>query len=119
MHFLYLLLCIMKLRIDDVRFPPDETWDDTVTMYIKAWKYKAWVNQLLFRIILSTDKIDEISFDHDLWEDTEFNWYELMKLVIQYYKLVWYPLPKISIHSANPIWVERMERLLEETLQSK
>lgn len=102
----------IKIFIDDIRFPPDNTRDDSFVSYLKSWRKQASINELLFKIIMND--VEEISFDHDLADESDFNWYEVMKLVLQYYRLTGKHLPKISIHSANPIWVERMERLLQE-----
>jgi len=52
---------------------------------------------------MSREEIEHISFDHDLADEEDFNGYEVLKLVLHYYKLISQPLPKISIHSSNPI----------------
>jgi hypothetical protein len=59
--------------------------------------------------------IEEISFDHDLGVCADG--YTCARWLILTYELLGKPLPKLSIHSQNPVGRERLERLFEEVNQ--
>lgn len=103
----------MKIRIDDVRFPPDSTWDDSFRDVLKEKSLDKAVKWYFIFLLVYVSKVTEISFDHDLWDESDTNGYELMRITLDLYKACRIPLPKISIHSANPVWVERMKNLLQ------
>lgn len=118
----------MKIYIDDERKIPWPTRDDWFVHRCKRSLRKAvtyYVEKVSNDVVLKAwmevpmSWITHISFDHDLWDDSVATWYDLLKWTIESYLLAWVELPKITIHSANPIGKERMERLLEEYEQRK
>jgi len=65
----------MKIRIDDVRFPPDKDWHDCFpdlcksdNLQLAVVDYMAVIGYELAsrHLTPNTDKLEEISFDHDL-----------------------------------------------------
>ena len=101
-----------KIRLDDERLCPDSSWTQqrTPADFVHFCCTYDW---------MFLAKIDEISFDHDLGciiDGKEITGYDLMSRFLATWKLLGKPLPKITIHSANPAGRERMERLLEQTL---
>lgn len=102
----------MKIRIDDVRLPPDSTWEFSFRDTLKENSLDFAVKRYFKDLILYIEQITEISFDHDLWDENEITWYELLRITLDIYKACKIKLPKISIHSANPVWVDRMKSLL-------
>jgi len=90
----------MKIWLDDIRCPPDETW---------AWAY----SYDDFRALLSMAKrrnmmIEVISFDHDLGELSRgLDGYDCIKLCASADFCEQYP-QRIEIHSANPVGAENI-----------
>ena len=84
----------MKLWLDDVRTPPDETWT-----WVKTCQEA--MNRLVYNDVV------HVSFDHDL--GTELTGYDLAKEIekMAYHRI----LPSItwSIHSANPVGRRNIE----------
>jgi hypothetical protein len=80
----------MKLFLDDVRNPPDNSW--TVTR--DAHKCIA---------LLKLGKVEVISLDHDLGENTPTG-YDVLKWIEKVTALGEFTPPKeIRVHSANPV----------------
>lgn len=110
----------MKLFVDDVRTPPDDSWIVTKT-YQDAIKL----------IDKHTDQIELISLDHDLGLDSckieydhggnevyiEQTGYDILLHIVQR-KFDGKPIPKeFRVHSANPVGVERMNGVIERYLK--
>lgn len=86
----------MKLFIDDIRNPPDETW-------ILARSSNAAVSILFDNLNI----IEEISFDHDLGgDDTAYEVVEFLEEMAHeghlYKPFAW------TVHSQNPVGRERL-----------
>jgi hypothetical protein len=90
----------MKLFIDDIRNAPDDTW------------VVARTNTEAIRIMYTNrDRITHISFDHDCGDSNESfqaSAYYLALLI----ELLQDYLPVITVHSANPIGVEKIKSIL-------
>jgi hypothetical protein len=87
-----------KIYLDDERTPNDKTW-------IVVRNYDQFIQKISE---LGFDNIDIISFDHDLGDTTieEKTGYDAAKwLVNEYNEYCDYTIhiPKIYVHSANPI----------------
>lgn len=102
----------MKIFIDDIRNPPDDTWTlvRTVTEAIRT------INRFRYDIKV-------ISFDHDISYPVEVNGLsrpypspETFQAVAYYVKQIWSDIPedapKIVIHSANPIGAKEIHDIL-------
>lgn len=102
----------MKLYIDDIRNPPDESWTlaRTVTEAIR---------------LLSMFRFEEISLDHDISHPVKVG--ELQRpfpcdenfTAVAYFIAEYYShdgpdrkRPKITVHSANPNGAKEIERIL-------
>ena len=90
---------MIKLWLDDVRTPPDESWT-WVKTYDKALEY------------ITRNVVSEISFDHDL--GTKQTGYDVAKAIEYYayydiivYRMVWH------IHSANPVGRRNIEQAMQ------
>jgi len=103
---------VMKLRIDDFRFPPDDTWEDEFRWSLQHYWIEVATECFFIELMRNFSNITEISFDHDLWDESDITGYELLRITLDLYKACRRCLPKISIHSANPVWVDRMKSLL-------
>lgn len=94
----------IKLWIDDVRTPPDETWTWAKTAYEAIG-------------IIIAHQIDEISFDHDLgkpYQDIqELTGYDIAKTIEDLVYLKSIPPLKWSIHSANPVGWKSIEAAMK------
>ena len=94
----------MNLWLDDMRTPPDEEW--------------VWVRTPEDAIaILDAGRVRRLSLDHDLGLDTpesERTGYSvLLWLEAEIAHGRWrYPLPEITIHSANPVGRKRMQQAI-------
>jgi hypothetical protein len=134
----------MKIWLDDKREPPGKVSDygfsverDDIWFWAKG--PKEFVNCVHHQIWI---EIKEISFDHDLGIkeiipcprshygsesrlicpvchgegeiEKEITGYDCARWLILTYKLLGKELPKLSIHSQNPVGRERLERLFEE-----
>jgi len=81
----------MRLFLDDIRTPPDETW--------------TWVKTIEDAIpLLESGEVEEASLDNDLGENIE----EGRKLVLWMAEKGTWPTNEIHVHSANPVAVEYM-----------
>jgi hypothetical protein len=94
----------VNLWLDDIRTPPDEEW--------------VWVRTPEDAIaILQAGRVHRLSLDHDLGLDTpesERTGYSvLVWLEAEIAHGRWaFPLPEITIHSANPVGRKRMQQAL-------
>lgn len=86
----------MKLWLDDIRIPPD------------GWIWIQNVGGMIEYFEKDADAISEISLDHDLGENTETGYDFLVWMERQVAEGNFIP-PFISVHSANPVGVKRME----------
>ncbi len=87
----------MKIYLDDLRTPPDDTWN-------VVRNYNDFVN--LFN--QNYDNVEAISFDHDLGDDPKSG-YDAAKYVLNFivdkkrtvgeYK----QFPMLTVHSMNPV----------------
>lgn len=95
----------MKLYIDDLRFPSDNSWEI-------ARNYNQAISQL------STNKVTTISFDHDLGLDENGNeaksGYDVANWLEEqiYYGLIT-TIPEMVVHSANPTGKKRIEQVIQ------
>jgi hypothetical protein len=81
----------MRLFLDDIRTPPDETW--------------TWVKTVEDAIpLLEAGHVEESSLDNDLGEGIE----EGRALVLWMAEHDIWPAEEINVHSANPVAVEYM-----------
>ena len=96
----------LKLWIDDIRTPPDETWDwvftsDAAIAYMKTWQEDSIGEWFVF---------DTISFDHDLGGDDTTRpvviWMIENNIRFRHY----------HVHSANPIGYEWLTGMIERYL---
>lgn len=88
----------MKLWLDDVRTPPDETWE-----------WKRTYDEALE--VISKNLVKEISFDHDLGDN--FTGYTLAKAIEQYAYYGLISRIKWNIHSANPVGRRNIEMAMK------
>lgn len=86
----------MKVFLDDVRDPPDESW----TLFRTPSK----------EFFDAAKKADIISLDHDLGDDY-INGYQILKIFEEevFTHGLWIrKMPTILIHSANPVGIQNM-----------
>jgi|SRR5690606_15040033 len=88
----------MKVWLDDIRKAPD------------GWVHAYTVEAL--KLLFETNKVEEISLDHDLGEGLETGYDFLLWLEAQAYIGKWKKIPEIRIHSANPVGVQNMKAAL-------
>jgi hypothetical protein len=105
---------MIKIYLDDIRNEPE--W------YVLSRTPKDFMRLVWPHVW----EIELISFDHDLWEKEwaredeegniqkswEITWYELLLRTIQTYKCLWLDMPRVILHTANPVWYMRMESAL-------
>jgi hypothetical protein len=84
----------MFVYVDDIRNPKNNN------LYIIR-HYQDCID------LLTTDKIDFISLDHDLGE--EKTGYDIVKFIVK----EGIKIPHINIHSANPVGRDNMKQLIE------
>lgn len=90
----------MKMFLDDIRQPPDATWD-LVTNAKDAIKY----------LDEHRDEVTEISLDHDLGlggSERERSGYDVLKWIEEQVFTGYYEPPKIHLHTQNPVALQRM-----------
>jgi hypothetical protein len=106
---------MINIYLDDTREIPNNTWLLTKTPkdFMKLVFSHLW-------------DINLISFDHDLWggesirldeewntqRNKEINWWDLLIRTIETYKCYWLQFPNVILHTANPVWLERMRSIL-------
>lgn len=92
----------MKIFLDDVRVPLDNTWTEFKDPY-----------DCIDCVRDNIDSITHISFDHDLWYVNDFgeeiSWYDVLTWVLEFYYSRCKQLPIITLHTANPVWKKNME----------
>jgi hypothetical protein len=86
----------VKLWLDDLRTPPDETW--------------VWVETVDDAIaLMESGEVAQASLDHDLGDGIP----EGRKLVLWMAEHQIWPTEMISVHSANPVGADHMAALIE------
>lgn len=100
----------MKIYLDDVRDIPNG--------YAGARTYEAF-QSLIERCIECGEVIEEISFDHDLGDETEYSGFDALKWVISQEEERRINLSNTSIvfHTANPIGFANMTSLWKTYLK--
>lgn len=97
----------MKLWIDDLR-PAPENWK-----WIKnSQEFAAY--EILGMIC--SGMVEEISFDHDLGEESASNGYQLCCLIEEFIAKNMLPIenvPKIHIHTANPVGRKNLQAAID------
>jgi len=96
---------MIKLYLDDIRTPKTEGWD-IVRNYDD---FVAWIEL--------NGIPNEVSFDHDLGENTEKTGYDAAKWLGQYCIDNGLPLPKHNVHSANPVGKANIEAYLNNVIK--
>ena len=94
-----------KLYLDDIRIPKTEGWD-IVRNY----------DEFVFWVRLHGIP-DEVSFDHDLGEDTEKTGLNVAKWLGQYCIEKNTPFPKWNVHSANPVGKANIEAYINNVIK--
>lgn len=97
----------MKIWLDDIRTPPDESW---------TWCKSAQEFEKTF--VHHFHEIFEISFDHDLASfnsltGDEITGYHCLCMVEKFarHNIDW-TIPKMHVHSANPVGAQRMLKVI-------
>jgi hypothetical protein len=91
----------MKLFIDDLRSPPDSSWHVVKTAE-EAMEF------------ITKNKVDEISFDHDLGDPDALTGYDVAKwLEEQVYTDQLEAPKKMYVHSANPVGAKRIKQAIQ------
>ena len=91
----------MKLFVDDIRLPPT------------GWEHIHSVNEAIGTIILEYDKIEVISLDHDAGDYGPPDYIKILDWAEEVYGSNF--KPAIRLHSANPVGVANMRRIIERT----
>lgn len=89
----------MKLFVDDIRLPPT------------GWEHIHSVNEAIGTIILEYDKIEVISLDHDAGDYGPPDYIKILDWAEEVYGSNF--KPAIRLHSANPVGVANMRRIIE------
>lgn len=91
----------MKIWVDDVRTPPDDSW---------VWfKTSRLVCEWMVAMVMSNPnfRIDVMSLDHDLGGDDTTR-----PIVLWFCENNFWPV-EVVVHSANPVGVEWLEGMIE------
>jgi CheY-like chemotaxis protein len=89
----------MKLFVDDVRVPPDSTWEVVRTAQEAI-------------DLLKDGNVDVLSLDHDLGED--LTGYDVIKWIEeQVYTKDFKSPEEIFVHSANPVGAKNIQQAIE------
>lgn len=88
----------MKLFLDDIRNPPDESW-------VIARTYEEAIQHLM------TGWVEEVSLDHDL--GTERTGYDVAREIERLVRFGVIDPPNWRVHSANPVGRANIERALK------
>jgi hypothetical protein len=90
----------MKIWLDDIRPPPDDSWT-----HVKL-PYRAMQ-------LLKEKKVEEVSFDHDL--GTELSGYDVISWLEFMHRTKHTPVPeKLHCHSDNPPGRQRIEMVIQQ-----
>lgn len=89
----------MKLFVDDIRIAP------------AGWEHIHSVNEAIGTIILEYDEIEVISLDHDAGDYGPPDYIKILDWAEEVYGSDF--KPAIRLHSANPIGVANMRRIIE------
>lgn len=90
----------MKIYLDDIRNPPDDTWvvcrtaEEAINL---LWVYK----------------VHEISLDHDLGKDRKTGYDVICEIEEMCFDDPNYIVPIIHIHTANPVGRTKMQSALD------
>lgn len=98
----------MKLWLDDVRRPPNNTW----VWVTSGHDFKDWLN---------SDwkySITDISFDHDIatydaWGNEITGYTCLCWIEKMFHNDPQFVLPHMTVHSANPVGRQKMQRVID------
>lgn len=88
----------MKIWVDDIRTPPDESW---------LWFRNSHECIVYLRYAMGAWGIDEMSLDHDLGDDDTSR-----PIVMWMCENDFWPV-EVRVHSANPVGVEWLEGMIE------
>jgi len=94
-----------KLYLDDIRIPQTEGWD-IVRNYDE---FVAWIRL--------NGIPGEVSFDHDLGENTEKTGYDAAKWLGNYCIENNIPFPEWNVHSANPVGKANIETYIQNVIK--
>jgi hypothetical protein len=94
-----------KLYLDDIRIPQTEGWD--IVRNYDDFVYWIRLNGVP----------DEVSFDHDLGENTEKTGYDAVKWLGHYCISENIPFPKWNVHSANPVGKANIEAYIQNVIK--
>jgi hypothetical protein len=102
----------MKLFIDDLRNPPDDTWTIARTgqeAIVEIGK------DIISWTLFEEPRIEIISFDHDLADTNtpEVTGYTVLQYIEELVYTSEYKPPALLIHSANPVGRKNMQRCIE------
>lgn len=89
----------MKVFLDDERSAPE------------GWARVFWPAEAI--TILETKQVTDLSLDHDLGNEYITGYDVLIFLERKVFEDPTFPVPRIFIHSANPVGRKRMERAIE------
>lgn len=98
----------MKLWLDDIRCP----FAPPYNLEEDEWFWVVNVDEAI--LALMKYDVDEVSLDHDLGLHPAGDGDEVLKWLISEVSLGRTKVPKISIHSANPVAKERMQHLVND-----
>lgn len=85
----------VKVFLDDQRHAPP------------GWLKVLWPDEVI--ALLATGSVDELSLDHDLGDDGRGPGYDVIVWIEEAVALTGFEPPKITVHSANPSAVQRMQ----------
>lgn len=95
----------MKIWLDDIRPAPE------------GWIWRKDSQHILVDILFSSHLIEEISFDHDLGEDS-LTGYEILNVIEQMIVAgTWGGNLNFHIHSSNPVGRKNMERAIDSMVK--
>jgi hypothetical protein len=97
---------LYKVFLDDIRDPP-HVWKDK-----DDWTIVRNADDAI--ALLETNRVTDISLDHDLGENQKTGYDVLVWIEEQVHTNPNYILPRISMHTANPVGKMRMELALNQ-----
>ena len=98
----------MKLYLDDVRPTP------------KGWIHCRWPEDVISYMASYGRRIDEISLDHDLGDDSIGTGYDVLTWIEEqcYYDSSFY-VPEINLHTDNSVGRQRMKNAIQKIQKLK